>query len=194
MNVSFEINLDESLIKKAPFEFNGRELEFSTYPDVFAYEKIDEGSALLLSKLELGEEDSVADLGCGMGLLGICASTLTKGIVKLLDIDPRAIAVSHKNIGDLGAGNAKAIGSDLFHACGDEKFDAIITNVPSHLTKEGEQKLMDAIADRLADGGTLWMVFQRRIKDLIKRQVKEMFSGHKIVAMDKKYIVMKVSK
>lgn len=192
MNINFEIKLDPKLLKEVDFDFRGNKMKFLTYPDVFAYEKIDDGSELLLSKIEITENATVADLGCGNGILGICASTLTKNKVKLFDIDPRAIALAKQNIEKLNIGNAEAIGSDVFSACESEKFDVVLCNIPSHLTKEGEERLMKSIAEHLNEGGVVWMVFQRRIKELIKRQAKEMFKEYKVVAMNQKYAVIRM--
>lgn len=56
---------------------------------------------------------SVLDVGCGSGILAICASKLGAGYCKAYDIDPVAVKVARENIKDSGLDNVSCDVSDL---------------------------------------------------------------------------------
>ncbi len=55
----------------------------------------------------------VLDVGCGSGILAICASKLGAGSCKAYDIDPVAVKVARENIKDSGLSNVTCDVSDL---------------------------------------------------------------------------------
>ena len=55
----------------------------------------------------------VADVGCGSGILAICAAKLGAGECKAYDIDPVAVRVARENIADSGEKNVTCDVSDL---------------------------------------------------------------------------------
>ncbi len=55
----------------------------------------------------------VLDVGCGSGILAICASKLGAGMCKAYDIDPVAVKVARENIKDSGLENVSCDVSDL---------------------------------------------------------------------------------
>ena len=55
----------------------------------------------------------VADVGCGSGILAICAAKLGAGECKAYDIDPVAVRVARENIKDSGEQNVTCDVSDL---------------------------------------------------------------------------------
>lgn len=55
----------------------------------------------------------VADVGCGSGILAICASKLGAGECKAYDIDPVAVKVANENVKDSGITNVTCEVSDL---------------------------------------------------------------------------------
>ena len=66
----------------------------------------------LLEKYITGGE-SVLDVGCGSGILAICASKLGAKLCKAYDIDPVAVKVARENIKDSGLDNVTCDVSDL---------------------------------------------------------------------------------
>lgn len=55
----------------------------------------------------------VLDVGCGSGILAICASKLGAGVCRAYDIDPVAVKVARENIKDSGLDNVTCDVSDL---------------------------------------------------------------------------------
>ena len=66
----------------------------------------------LLKKYIKGGE-KVLDVGCGSGILAICASKLGASLCKAYDIDPVAVKVARENIKDSGLDNVTCDVSDL---------------------------------------------------------------------------------
>ncbi len=84
----------------------------------------------LLEKYIKGGE-SVLDVGCGSGILAICAAKLGAQMCKAYDIDPVAVKVARENIKDLGLDyKVSCDTSDLL--CGVDKsgtYDVICANI-----------------------------------------------------------------
>ncbi len=74
-----------------------------------------ETTRLVIGLLEryVTEGASVLDVGCGSGILAICASKLGAGSCKAYDIDPVAVKVARENIKDSGLTNVTCDVSDL---------------------------------------------------------------------------------
>ena len=74
-----------------------------------------ETTRLVIRLLEryVSEGTRVLDVGCGSGILAICASKLGAGECKAYDIDPVAVKVARENIKDSGLTNVTCDQSDL---------------------------------------------------------------------------------
>ena len=75
--------------------------------------------------------DRVLDVGCGSGILAICASRLGAAECKAYDIDPVAVKVARENIRDSGLENVSCDVSDLLAGV-DRKhgaYDVICANI-----------------------------------------------------------------
>ena len=72
----------------------------------------------------------VADVGCGSGILAICASKLGAAECKAYDIDPVAVKVANENIKDSGQTNITCEVSDLLYQVDKkEPYDVICANI-----------------------------------------------------------------
>jgi 16S rRNA G1207 methylase RsmC len=145
----------------------GHTFAVDSLPGVFSYDRLDEGTALLIDALtapksRIPEAGSVLDLGSGYGILGLVAAALGAGRVDLVDISLPAVAASQRNIAAAGLANARALAGDSFDAVPGERYDLIITNPPFHTGKavdfESARRFMRESCDTLSPQGQLLLV------------------------------------
>lgn len=113
-----------------------------------------------LEALELLVEDgiSVADLGCGSGILAIAAARLGAGEVVALDIDAQAVALAQENVLRNGVGDRVQVleGSlaELRSVAEGHDFELIVANIRASVL---EDFIQDGIARELTAGGRIVM-------------------------------------
>lgn len=132
-------------------------------PGIFSWDRIDPGSALLLSVLPAFTGRG-ADLGCGIGILAravLASPSVTQ--LALIDIDRRAITAARHNLEDARI---------AFHWADARKIqltglDFIVMNPPFHEEGVEDKALGQAFVQRaqqmLRDGGLLWLVANRHL-------------------------------
>jgi 16S rRNA (guanine1207-N2)-methyltransferase len=129
-------------------------------PGVFAWDRLDPGSALLLAQ-PWAPEGAGADLGCGAGVLArqMLVSPAVTSLV-LIDLDQRAIAAARRNIADPRASFLRHDLHSRPQAIAD--LDFAIMNPPFHDAGAEDRKLgqafVSAAATMLKTGGALRMV------------------------------------
>ncbi len=131
-----------------------------------------ETTAMCVTLLQefLKKGDTVLDVGCGSGILGISAAKLGAGKCFLTDIDPVAVASSGHNAARNGVENALTIvRSDLTEGA---KFDADL--ILANITGEVLVRLAPAIPRHLKRGGT---VILSGIIESRREMVKDAFSA-----------------
>ena len=108
---------------------------------VFADSKLDPGTALLLSALEVHEKDHALDLGSGAGFIGLeIARRAPQGSVMMVDASLAAVAASQEAIVRAYLHKVRALPSDGAQAVLGERFDLIATNPPFH---QGGLQMLD---------------------------------------------------
>lgn len=139
-------------------------LEAWSQPGVFAWDRVDAGSALLASHMPALKGEGV-DLGCGYGALStvvLRSPAVTK--LKMVDLDRRAIRAARENIQDE---RAKVWWSDArtLEAGGDKDF--VVSNPPFHDGGAEDRRLGQAFirkaAELLKKGGVAWIVANRHL-------------------------------
>jgi 16S rRNA (guanine1207-N2)-methyltransferase len=133
-------------------------------PGIFSWDRIDPGTALLLSVLP-ALAGRGADLGCGIGI--IARDVLTHQSVThldLIDIDRRAIAAARRNIVDARAAFHWA---DVRALTGLTDLDFVVMNPPFHDGGVEDRALGQAFIQQshrvLRDGGAAWLVANRHL-------------------------------
>ncbi len=106
----------------------------------------------LLEKYIKGGE-SVLDVGCGSGILAICASKLGSGDCRAYDIDPTAVKVARENIKDSGQTNITCDRSDLLRQVEmqDSGYDVICANIVADIII----RMTPDVGRYMADDGVL---------------------------------------
>lgn len=161
-------------------------LEAWSQPGIFAWDRIDPGTALLADHLPPMKGEGV-DLGCGYGALAtvvLRSPDVTK--LKLVDLDRRAIQAARRNIEDA---RAKVWWSDAraLEAKGDKDF--VISNPPFHDGGAEDRRLGQTFvrkaADLLKKGGVAWIVANRHLP--YEAELAAAFKRVRLVADDGGY-------
>ncbi len=166
---------DKSYVIK--FTLKGRIIELASSGGVFSKDKVDLGTQVLLSSLDLPERGDVLDLGCGYGVIGITIAKLRPGIkVTMADVNPVAIKLACQNIERNGVGNASALVSDLYSALGGATFDMIVSNPPLAAGYAVIFPLIEGALPSLKPGGRLVLVLRKGV-NAIPRKMEAVFGN-----------------
>lgn len=168
----------------------GKEYVFETKPGLFSKNEIDEGTRLLIETMEIQPNDSVLDIGCGYGPIGIVAASLaSKGKVYMVDTDFRAVNYTKKNIQLNKVPNAEVRISDGLQEMKGKTLDVILSNPPTHLPKETFIEFVESSKKQLRAGGKIYFVTEKRLKPLLKREFERVFGNYTQLTSGPKHIV-----
>ena len=114
---------------------------------------------ILKDKLSI---DSILDVGCGIGIIGICLSCIfPNSHIDMIDVNERAINLSNKNIFANKRSNVNALISDLYQNINDN-YDLIISNPPIRAGKKVVQGIVIDGIKKIKDNGSLIVVIQKK--------------------------------
>jgi len=172
-----------------------KEWQFKTTWGLFSPKEIDDGTRLLIENIHVNSGDSIFDLGCGYGPIGIVLGTLSGGLLHMVDKDFVAVDYAKENAATHGLKNAQIYLSNAFSAVpADLQFDLIVSNLPAKPGKEFfEIILRDAYA-HLKPGGRITVVTITGLREYIKRSFKEIFGSYKKIAESRGYTVAEAVK
>lgn len=146
----------------------GSTFHLKSCPGVFSHDRLDDGTALLLSCLSIPRHGRVLDVGCGYGIIGLCAANLGAAHVDMVDVNLLAVAAARENITANHIARARAFPSEVFSAVVGERYDLVVTNPPFHVGKAVDYDVAHALirlAGRvLAPDGKLVLVANRFIR------------------------------
>lgn len=166
------------------------ELTFNTTWGTFSPREIDEGTTMLLDRIEVNDNDDCLDLGCGYGPIGITMAKLAPhGHTILVDRDYIAVEYSNKNISQNNIPNAEALLSNGFSQIRDKKFDVIASNIPAKVGNEMLSLFLHDAYEQLNTGGRLYVVTITGLRKYMERNFKEVFGNYKKLKQGKQYTV-----
>lgn len=171
--------IEEAIAGGAPRIVPG--LEAWSQPGVFAWDRIDPGSALLAEHLPPMKGAGV-DLGCGYGALSVVTlRSPTVAGLRLIDLDRRAVEAARRNIEDPRATFEQA-DVRLVEETGDRDF--VVSNPPFHDGGAEDRRLGQAFirkaAGLLKKGGVAWIVANRHLP--YEAELNEAFKRVRMVA------------
>jgi len=146
---------------------------FVSRPGLFAWDRIDPASALLVSVLPEKLSGRVADLGAGYGYLSAEVVGRCPGVsaIDLYEAERRALAPARINIARAVADSGRRVDTG-FHwhdvTTGlPRRYDAIVSNPPFHLGRADQpelgQSFIAAAANALEVHGEFWLVANRHL-------------------------------
>lgn len=171
------------IINKISVSLLGNEFEITNSSGVFSSKKLDRGTELLIKNAILKDGETVLDLGCGCGVVGVSvAKAYTSSQVTMCDFNKRAIKMVRINIKDHNLQNAKVIRSDKYSKI-EDKFDTILLNPPQSAGKQICFDMIFGAKEHLNDGGLLQIVARHnKGGKVLSEKMKETFGNVKDIA------------
>jgi 16S rRNA (guanine1207-N2)-methyltransferase len=177
----------EPASKHRPAEFRvairGHSFTFRTDAGVFSRTKLDRGTELLLESLDVRPSESILDLGCGYGAIGIVAARLTEGgCVVLTDVNERAVGLARANVEANRILNAEVRVGPLYAPVERMDFDHIVSNPPIRAGRATVDRIIAEAPAHLLPAGSLWLVARtRQGADAIRSRMAHAFGDAAIV-------------
>lgn len=181
----------ESKPTRFTFQYHGHELIFNSDSGVFSKTFIDYGSRVLLDAVEIKDAQTLLDLGCGYGTLGITLKALNPQLhVTMVDVNRRAISLAKENITCNNLDNIDVYESNIYENV-DGTFDMILSNPPIRAGKKVVHTILEEAYDHLNEGGRLVVVIRKKQgAPSAKAKMEEVFSNCEILKKDKGYYIL----
>jgi len=140
----------------------GRPIRVRAMPGLFSWDRLDEGSALLLETARCRKGDRLLDLACGNGVLA--AALLAEGDLAeatLADADALALEAARETLA-LNGLRGEVLASDAGANLPAKSFDLVLCNPPYHRgrvrERETGRRMIESAARTLGTRGRLLMV------------------------------------
>jgi 16S rRNA (guanine1207-N2)-methyltransferase len=170
----------------------GRTFELTTAGGVFSPERLDAGTAVLLSRVPAPPAaGALLDLGCGWGPIAIAMALRSpQADVWAVDVNERALTLAAANARIAGVRFKSASPQDI---PGGLEFATIWSNPPIRVGKAALHELLETWLPRLAPGGSAWLVAAKHLgADSLQAWIAERFPELDVrrAATDKGYRVL----
>jgi 16S rRNA (guanine1207-N2)-methyltransferase len=173
-------------------EVDGQELDFTACEGLFSPNKLDDGSRLLIENLQLSEGDEVIDLACGYGIVGIFIKELNDTQIYFTDDNRTATHYAEKNLNKNNISDFELKNRDCLDGFQDQKFDAVVTNPPTHQGKAVTDEMFNQAHSVLREGGQLYLVYNQNMN--FESQLRQKFSKVEILEKENNYAVTRAIK
>ena len=171
----------------------GQDMTFLTDAGVFSKKMIDYGSQTLLKCLDFHKQESVLDVGCGYGTLGLTLVKAKEVKATLVDINQRALDLARQNA-DRNQVLATIFQSNIYQNV-EGRFHHIISNPPIRAGKQIVHEVIAGSHAHLLDGGDLTIVIQKKQgAPSAKAKMEEVFGNCEILKKDKGYYILRSRK
>lgn len=173
------------------FRFLGVEYTVVSDDGVFSKDGLDIGTEALLKVLvEQNLHGNVADLGCGIGVIGLLLSKYFDLSMSGFDVNSRSVDLANINYERHNVNGKNYVKDGI-----DGQFDFIITNPPIRVGKEKMYSLFDEAYESLIIGGKIYFVIRKShgAKSLEKK-IMSLFGNVTLLKKDKGFQIYSAEK
>lgn len=171
-------------------ELLGEKMTFLTDAGVFSKKMVDFGSQLLLKCLEVNQGETVLDVGCGYGPLGLSLAKAYGVQATMVDINNRALDLARQNA-ERNKVEATIFQSNIYEQV-EGNFDHVISNPPIRAGKQVVHEIIEKSKDFLEIGGDLTIVIQKKQgAPSAKSKMEDVFGNCEILKKDKGYYILR---
>ncbi|MFB6253550.1 MAG: methyltransferase [Halobacteriaceae archaeon] len=142
---------------------NGVDLSLVTYPGLFSASELDEGTRTLARSLEISDGESVLDLGCGYGPLGLYIAQKSECDVTISDDNCIATACASLSADKMDVSLQNEITADAVSGVRNQRFDRIVCNPPTHAGSGVLHDMIRGASKVLRDGGQMQLVHHKGV-------------------------------
>jgi len=183
----------ESIERELEFEttLRGHDFTFATTWGLFSPRGVDAGTRLLIRHLEVAEDATCLDLGCGWGPIGLAMSRLAPaGRVHLVDRDFVAIDYARRNAESNDGANCDVyLSNGLSHVPAATRFHTVASNLPAKVGNELLTLMFRDIRERLEPEGRLYVVTVSGLRQFVRRTFREIFGNYEKVKQGRTHTV-----
>ncbi len=182
---------------------SGRRLTLTNHANVFSRQSLDIGARFMLEHMQVSDSDTIVDLGCGNGVLGLNALDMAPNArIHFVDESYMALASARDNV---AANFPERLAQCQFHISNcletllaeqQETASKIFCNPPFHqqnaITDHIAWQMFSESKQLLRPGGHLVVVGNRHLDYHVK--LKRLFGGVKLLASHKKFVILGAAK
>ncbi len=143
-------------------EWEQRRYVLRSLPGIFSFDRLDDGTALLLRQVPDPRGLRVLDFGCGYGFIGLWAALRGAAAVDLVDVSLWAVEAARANLALHGVSAAEALAGDGLEPVAGRRYDLVVSNLPFHVGKEvntgAADRFLEGVPATLAPNGTVLLV------------------------------------
>ena len=183
--------------RSVTYSINGKDFELESDVGVFSKNKLDYGSEVLIKSLlpiDLG--NSLLDLGCGIGPIGLTLAFFHPGLnVVCSDVNTRALELCKLNACKLALNQrVTCLQSDIYLEI-EGKFHSIVSNPPIRAGKKVTYEIYKGALEHLDEQGSLYIVIRKAQGAMsVKDYLEELFGNVTVLAKSKGYLVLMATK
>lgn len=181
-------------LDKWQYQLRNKTFTFYTDNGVFSKKTVDFGSRLLIESLNFEElvSGNILDVGCGYGPIGLAvAKENPNRTIEMIDVNLRAIELAAKNAIENQLFNSNIHESSVYEQVAGENFALIISNPPIRAGKNIVHDILEGAYRRLALGGKLVIVIQKKQgAPSAQKKMEEIFGNAEVVKKNKGYFIV----
>jgi 16S rRNA G1207 methylase RsmC len=167
--------------RQVTFRYMRQELQFNLSQSLFSSADVDIGSRFLLrtiaQNVEIEELDSVLDIGCGVGVLGLSLKKINPNIQLIAqDRDALAVTFTAQNAVLNELDGVVVQGGLAFSGIGEQKFDLIVSNLPGKAGQPVLQDMLYQMPAYLSKTGVVAVVIVKPLAELVAETLAEIES------------------